>query len=256
MTMKRIEAFRLDGSIALVTGGGTGIGKAITDALVEAGAKVVAAGRRKEPLDAVAKEHPGKVFGFTYDVTRPEEAPDLLESIATTVGIPTILVNNAGIHLKKKAEEVTVEEFRKVLETHIVGAHALTASIIPWMRKAGEGSILYIASMASIFGIPYVTAYAAAKSAMLGIVRTLAVEYGPENIRVNAVAPGWIETEMSKKAMEGDPNRRKKILERTPLNRFGTPEDIGWAAVYLCSPAGRFITGTCLTVDGGVSIGF
>ncbi|HOV39571.1 MAG TPA: SDR family oxidoreductase [Spirochaetales bacterium] len=123
-------------------------------------------------------------------------------------------------------------------------------------RKAGEGSILYIASMASIFGIPYVIAYAAAKSGMLGIVRTLAVEYGPENIRVNAIAPGWIETEMSRKAMEGDLDRKQKILGRTPLNRFGSPEDVGWAAVYLCSPAGQFITGTCLTVDGGVSIGF
>jgi len=91
---------------------------------------------------------------------------------------------------------------------------------------------------------------------MLGVVRTLAVEYGGENIRVNAIAPGWIETEMSRKAMEGDPERKRKVLGRTPLGRFGTPEDIGWAAVYLCSPAARFITGTCLAVDGGISIGF
>lgn len=254
--MKHSEAFRLDGSIALVTGGGTGIGRAITDALVTAGAQVVVVGRRKEPLEETVAAYPGQVHAYPYDVTREEEAPHLLQRIQSEVGTPTILVNNAGIHLKKKAEDVTVEEFRKVLETHIVGAHALSAAAIPLMRKAGGGSILYIASMASLFGIPYVVAYAAAKSAMLGVVRTLAVEYGGDNIRVNAIAPGWIETEMSRKAMEGDPERKRKVLGRTPLGRFGTPEDIGWAAVYLCSPAARFITGTCLAVDGGISIGF
>lgn len=250
------EAFSLKGSLALVTGGGTGIGRAITDALVEAGAQVVVAGRRKEPLEETAASYPGKVFAYTYDVTKEEETLPLLRRIQAEIGTPTILVNNAGVHLKKRAEEVTPEEFRKVLETHIVGAHALTAASIPLMRKAGGGSILYIASMASLFGIPYVVAYSAAKSAMLGVVRTLAVEYGGENIRVNAIAPGWIETEMSRKAMEGDPERKRKVLGRTPLGRMGTPEDIAWAAVYLCSPAARFITGTCLAVDGGMSIGF
>ena len=250
------EAFSLQGSLALVTGGGTGIGRAITDALVKAGARVVVAGRRREPLEETTAAYPGKVFAYTYDVTQEQEVGNFLKRIHSELGTPTILVNNAGIHLKKKAEEVTAEEFRKVLETHIVGAHALTAASILLMREAGGGSILYIASMASLFGIPYVVAYAAAKSAMLGVVRTLAVEYGGENIRVNAIAPGWIETEMSRKAMEGDPERKRKVLGRTPLGRFGTPEDIGWAAVYLCSPAARFITGTCLAVDGGISIGF
>lgn len=254
--MKHLEAFSLDGSLALVTGGGTGIGRAITDALVEAGARVVVAGRRKEPLQDTARAYPGKVFAYEYDVTKTEEALQFLSRVEQDLGIPTILVNNAGIHLKKKAEDVSAEEFRKVLETHIIGAHSLSAAAIPLFRKAGGGSILYIASMASLFGIPYVVAYAAAKSAMLGVVRTLAVEYGVENIRVNAIAPGWIETEMSRKAMEGDPERKRKVLGRTPLGRFGTPEDIGWAAVYLCSPAARFITGTCLAVDGGISIGF
>lgn len=254
--MKHSEAFSLNGSLALVTGGGTGIGRAITDSLVEAGARVIVAARRKEPLLETAQAYPGKVYAYEYDVTKPEEAPRFLARLEQEVGVPTILVNNAGIHLKKKAEEVSAEEFRRVLDTHIVGAHALSAAVIPLMRRSGGGSILYIASMASLFGIPYVVAYSAAKSAMLGVVRTLAVEYGPENIRVNAIAPGWIETEMSRKAMEGDPERKRKVLSRTPLGRFGTPEDIGWAAVYLCSPAGRFITGTCLAVDGGISIGF
>ncbi|MFQ3619723.1 MAG: SDR family oxidoreductase [Spirochaetales bacterium] len=250
------SAFCLKDQLAIITGGGTGIGRAITEAFVSAGAKVVIAGRRREPLEETSSLYRGKVFPYVYDITHTEEAPSFMEKVEREVGTPTILVNNAGIHLKKKAEEVTAEEFRRVLETHIVGAHALSSSIIPVFRKIGGGSILYIASMASLFGIPYVVAYSAAKSAMLGVVRTLAVEYGGENIRVNAVAPGWIETEMSRKAMEGDPERKRKVLGRTPLARFGIPEDIGWAAVYLCSPAARFITGTCLAVDGGISIGF
>jgi NAD(P)-dependent dehydrogenase (short-subunit alcohol dehydrogenase family) len=107
-----------------------------------------------------------------------------------------------------------------------------------------------------LFGIPLVVAYAAAKTAQLGMVRTLAAELSHSGVRINAIAPGWIETEMSRKAMEGDPARREKVLSRTPLRRFGTPDDIGWAAVYLCSPAAKFITGAVLPVDGGASIGF
>jgi gluconate 5-dehydrogenase len=254
--MKSENPFSLDGEIALVTGGGTGIGKAITLALTAAGAKTAIAGRRKEPLDLLAAEYPGRVFGYPYDVTNTKEAPDLLARITKEIGPPTILVNNAGVHLKKMGADVTVEEFRMILDTHILGAHALCAATIPGMKKAGRGSILYIASMAALFGIPYVTAYAAAKSAMLGIVRTLAVEYGVDGIRINAIAPGWFETEMSRKAMQGDPERVQKVINRTPLRRFGDPEDIGLAAVYLSSTAGRFITGICLPVDGGVSIGF
>ena len=254
--MNTKNPFSLDGEVALVTGGGTGIGKAITEALAGAGAKIAIAGRRKEPLDLMASEHPGRVFGYVYDVTETKKAPSLIAQIEKDLGTPTILVNNAGVHLKKMGADVTVEEFQKILDTHILGAHALCAAAIPGMRGKGRGSIIYIASMAALFGIPYVTAYAAAKSAMLGIVRTLAVEYGTDGIRVNAIAPGWFETEMSRKAMQGDPERVKKVVNRTPLRRFGDPEDIGLAAVYLSSPAGRFITGICLPVDGGVSIGF
>jgi len=119
-----------------------------------------------------------------------------------------------------------------------------------------SGSIIFTASMASLFGINKVVAYAAAKSAYVGLVRTLAVEFGASGVRVNAIAPGWIHSEMSAKALDGDPARKAKILGRTPLNRLGDADDIGWAAVYLCSPAAKFVTGVVLPVDGGVSIGF
>jgi len=124
------------------------------------------------------------------------------------------------------------------------------------MMERGHGNILFTASMASLFGIPYVVAYSAAKSAYLGLVRTLATEVSSHGVRVNAIAPGWIETPLFGRTVAGDPERSRRILQRTPMGRFGDPEDVGWAAVYLSSPAARFITGTVLTVDGGVSIGF
>ena len=124
------------------------------------------------------------------------------------------------------------------------------------MMRHKAGSILFIASMASLFGIPKVVAYSAAKSAYLGMVRAMATELSPHGVRVNAIAPGWIETDMSRAAMKADPEREKKILSRTPMGCFGEPDDVGMAAVYLCSPAAKFITGVVLPVDGGVSIGF
>jgi len=143
-----------------------------------------------------------------------------------------------------------------VLNTHIVGAHALTRALVPGMIERGHGSILFTGSMASIFGIPLVIAYTAAKSAMVGMVKGYATEFSPHGVRVNCIAPGWIETEMSRKALDGDPVRKAKILGRTPAAKLGLPEDIGWAAVYLASPAARFVTGVTLPVDGGVSVGF
>jgi NAD(P)-dependent dehydrogenase (short-subunit alcohol dehydrogenase family) len=190
------------------------------------------------------------------DVTRHAELPKLVQVIKRQYGPVSILVNNAGIHLKKPAVDTTEEEFLQVLQTHVLGAHALTRAVLPDMMARRSGSILFISSMAALFGVPQVIAYSAAKSAFLGMVRSLATEVSPHGVRVNAIAPGWIETEMSRKAVNGDPARRQKIINRTPAGRFGEPEDIGLAAVYLASPAAKFITGAVLPVDGGASIGF
>jgi gluconate 5-dehydrogenase len=152
--------------------------------------------------------------------------------------------------------ETTPAEFNSLLQTHVTAAFALTRAVLPDMIQRRHGSVLFIASMASLFGIPLIAAYAAAKSAHLGLVRTLAVEVSPHGVRVNAIAPGWIDSDMMRKALETDPERSRKVLSRTPMNSFGTAEDIGLAATYLCSPAARFVTGAVLPVDGGVSIGF
>ncbi|MDP0499792.1 MAG: SDR family oxidoreductase [Verrucomicrobiota bacterium JB022] len=250
------EAFSLVGQRAVITGGGTGIGLAIAQALHAAGAHVILLGRREAELQNAVATMGERAAYACYDVTDFDAAPALAERLEAEYGPVSCLVNNAGIHLKKPAMETSVAEFQRVLDTHLLGAHALTCAFAPRMAARGEGSVLFTASMASLFGIPKVIAYTAAKSAYVGVVKGLATELSPDGVRVNAIAPGWIETEMSRKALDGDPARKAKILGRTPMNKLGQPEDIGWAAVYLASPAAAFVTGVILPVDGGVSVGF
>ncbi|HOG92194.1 MAG TPA: glucose 1-dehydrogenase [Opitutaceae bacterium] len=250
------SVFSLQGQVALITGGGTGIGLAIAQSMHAAGARVVLVGRREAELQAATRALGERASYVVHDITQLDAAQSLVDRVTKEVGPITCLVNNAGIHLKKPAIETTPEEFQKVLTTHVLGAHALVRAVAPGMIERKTGSILFTASMASLFGIPLVVAYSAAKTAHLGMVRTLATELSQHGIRVNAIAPGWIETEMSAKAMAGDPARKQKILGRTPMAKFGAPSDVGWAAVYLASPAGGFVTGVVLPIDGGASIGF
>ena len=250
------EAFSLAGELALITGGGTGIGLAVARSMHAAGARVILVGRREAELAAAVRSLGERAFYVVHDITALDAALPLVERITSEHGPITCLVNNAGIHLKKPAVETTPEEFQKVLTTHILGAHALCRAVVPGMIERKHGNILFMASMASLFGIPLVIAYSAAKTAMIGMIRTMATELSSHGVRVNGIAPGWIETDMSKKALESDPARKNKIIGRTPMARLGDPSDVGWAAVYIVSPAAKFITGTVLPVDGGASIGF
>jgi NAD(P)-dependent dehydrogenase (short-subunit alcohol dehydrogenase family) len=256
MKQEFINPFKLDDEIALITGGGTGIGFGIAKAFVNFGAKVIIVGRREEPLQKAVKELGHMADYRVYDVTKYEKSESLIDSINQQHGQISILVNNAGMHLKKAAIDVTEEEFLQVLNVNVLGAFSLSRQVAKKMLESSKGNILFIASLASLIGIPSVTAYSAAKSAYLGMVRSLATEWSPQGIRVNAIAPGFIDTAMMRKATESDPKRVEKILGRTPMGRFGEIEDIGWVAVSLVSPAGKFITGVCLPVDGGASIGF
>jgi NAD(P)-dependent dehydrogenase (short-subunit alcohol dehydrogenase family) len=250
------EVFSLRGEHALISGGGTGIGLAVARAMHAAGARVVLIGRR-EPELAEAVRGIGEGASYVvHDITKFDAAGALVERISGEHGPITCLINNAGIHLKKPAIDTTPEEFQMVLNTHIFGAHALSRVVVPGMIERKHGSVIFMASMASLFGIPLVVAYAAAKSAMIGMIRTMATELSPHGVRVNAIAPGWIDTAMSRKAFEGDPTRKSKIISRTPMARLGEPSDVGWAAVYLTSAAAKFVTGSILPVDGGVSMGF
>lgn len=250
------KCFRLDGETALITGGGTGLGFGMAKCFVASGARVVLVGRRRAELDKACMQLGKNAFALAGDVTKLETVPALLDAAEKLAGPISILVNNAGVHLKKPATETSDAEFAKVIETHVFGAFALTREAAKRMITRKSGSILFTASMSSLMGIPLVVAYSAAKSAYVGMVRTLSVELGASSVRVNAIAPGWIQSDMMEKALNGDPARKSKILSRTPLNCFGEPEDIDWAAVYLCSPAAKFVTGVVLPVDGGAAEAF
>jgi gluconate 5-dehydrogenase len=250
------KAFRLDGEVALITGGGSGLGLGMARCMVCAGATVVIVGRREAPLQAAQAELGERVLYEVADITEFAKVEALVGRIAERAGPVSILVNNAGIHLKKAAVDTTVEEFGALIDTHVLAAHNLSRHVLPGMIRARHGSILFTASMAAMIGMPLIIAYSAVKSAYVGMVRGLSAEVAEHGVRVNAIAPGWIESPMLRKALSGDEKRTAKILSRTPMGRFGEPDDIGWAAVYLCSPAARFVTGTLLPVDGGASQGF
>ncbi len=257
-TMKAdMDVFSLADDRAIVTGGGSGLGAAMAECLMAAGARVVICGRDEGKLQQTCErlgQHAAYVVHDVTDVARSEEL--VATAARKNGGAATILINNAGIHLRQPALEGTPAEFRQLFDTHVLGAMALARAAAPAMIEQGTGSILFVTSMAAVFGIPGVAAYSMAKSALLGLVRSLAVEWSPRGLRVNAIAPGWIETPMLRRSLGPDPQRRDKILERTPMGCFGDPEDVGWAAVYLCSAQAKFVTGQQLVVDGGVSIGF
>lgn len=249
--------FSLVGRTALITGGGTGIGFGVARCMVRSGARVVLAGRREDVLSAACSELGSSCSYVVHDITRLEGADELVFAARKAAGSPvTLLVNNAGTHLKKSATETTSEEFRSILETHVLAAHALTRAVIPGMEEAGSGSVIFTSSMAAFMGVPLVMAYAAAKSAYFGMIGSLSAELSPRGIRVNAIAPGWIYSAMTEKALNSDPARKAKVLSRIQMGWMGDPEDIGWAAVYLCSEAARYVTGVTLPVDGGASAGF
>jgi NAD(P)-dependent dehydrogenase (short-subunit alcohol dehydrogenase family) len=248
--------FDLSGRTALITGGGSGLGLGMARCLAACGAEVILVGRDASRLGNAAAAIGPAAAAEAFDVTDLGAVPAFARKVFGTHGPVDILINNAGVHLKKPAEDIADDEFRDVQTTHVNAAFALSREFARPMLERGSGSILFIASMASLFALPLTAAYSAAKSAHLGLVRVLAAEWGARGVRVNAIAPGWIHSEMMHKAINDDPARKEKILGRTLLRDFGDPEDIGWAAAFLCSPAAKFITGVCLPVDGGAAIGF
>ncbi len=246
----------LSGQAALVTGGGTGLGLAIAEALACAGADVVITGRHASALEDAARAMPGKGTFRVHDVTDLAAHGPLVDEIEETVGPIGILVNNAGRHLKAPFVDTAAEDLRAVIETNLIGAFGLTQACVRKMAARGRGSVLMISSMAGLMGLPQVPAYALTKAGLLGLTRSLAVELGPSGIRVNAICPGFIDTEMFRKATTGDPERLARIKGRIPLPSLGSPQDIGDAAAFLCSDAARHITGVTLPVDGGFVTAF
>lgn len=251
-----LSVFSLQNKLALVTGGGSGIGFHIAECMVQAGAKVVLTGRRESALQqAVAKLGEQAVY-FVHDITELATIPRLVADIEETHGPLDVLVNNAGINMKKPAMDTTDEDFDRILQTNLHAVFAVTRECGKRMVAQKSGSIIMITSMAALYGIDRVVAYSASKAGVAGMVKALATEFSPHNVRINGIAPGFIETPMMLTAMNSDPARRDKAMDRTPMGTWGQSEDIGWAAVFLASAASKFITGISLPVDGGNSIGF
>lgn len=249
-------AFSLEAKIALITGGGSGIGFSIAKCLAGAGARVIITGRRENALQEASAQLGEKTSYMVNDVARLDALEDLVSQIEANIGPIDILVNNAGINMKKPALEVSDEDFDRIVHTNLNAVFALARTCAKRMVERHSGVILMISSMAAYYGIDRVVAYASSKSGVEGMVKALASEFSKFNVRVNAIAPGFIETNMMRTAMSSDPDRMMKALDRTPMGHFGKPDDIGWAAVFLASDAARYITGISLPVDGGNAIGF
>jgi len=243
--------------IAIVTGGGSGIGLAITEKMIQNNIYTIIVGRDEKKLSSAQQKLGDLCEAMTCDLSDLSSIPQLINNIIAKHGRLDILVNNAGINMKKEFTEVTDEEFQKILLTNVTAVFSLSREVVKCMlEKQIKGSIVNISSMASQYGIPKVIAYTASKSAIEGMTRAMAVDLSPKGIRVNCIAPGFIATDMSAKALNNDPERKNKVLSRTPMGQLGEPADIGDAAVFLASDAAKYITGVILPVDGGNSIGF
>ncbi|MGH3168377.1 MAG: SDR family NAD(P)-dependent oxidoreductase [Trebonia sp.] len=246
-------SFDLHGRIALVTGSTRGIGRALAAALGEAGARVVISGRGKAGVEDVVEALRGAgrdAEGIAWDVTEHERAAELIENVVSRYGRIDILVNNAGIIERAPAEHFPIDAWNRVLATNLTGAFALSQAAGRSMLSSGWGRIVNIASVIGFSGGNHVVAYAASKGGLIQITRSLAAEWAERGVTVNAVAAGYIETEFTA-ALRADPVRSAALLSRIPAGRWGTPEDLAGATVFLCSDAASYVTGATLAVDGG-----
>ena len=245
--------FRLDGKRAVITGGGRGIGRAAAIALARCGAEVTVISRTREQLEATVSavhETGGTGAALVGDIGDPESIEALVEKLGR-YGTPDILVNNAGVSpVVKPAQEIEREEFAQILGINLNGTFDLLRMLAPGMLGRGSGSIINVTSIASQRALPLLAAYNASKAALDELTRTMAVEWAPSGVRVNSVAPAYIETEMTAAVREREKLKRA-IVRRTPMGRLGKPEEVAWAIVFLASDEASYITGHTLFVDGG-----
>jgi 2-deoxy-D-gluconate 3-dehydrogenase len=250
---------QLSGKVAIVTGSTSGIGLGIARGLSEAGASVVLNGLGEPQLiqslvrdlrDAGAPEaihHPA-------DMQRPDEILGLVQSSIERFGRLDILVNNAGMSIRKQPEEYTLAEWHTVIDSNLTSAFVCSHAAYPEMKKGGMGKIINIGSMMSIFGAPFATAYAASKGGMVQMTKAMATAWAKDNIQVNAILPGWIDTALTRRAREQIQGLHDNVLRRTPAGRWGVPDDFAGIAVFLAAKASDFVTGAAITVDGGYSV--
>jgi NAD(P)-dependent dehydrogenase (short-subunit alcohol dehydrogenase family) len=245
---------RLSGKIALITGAGTGIGKAIALAYAREGARLALLGRRLEPLKVAAKEIGGEPLVLSADVSRQKDIDRILTEMQARFGALNVLVNNAGVLHIGTAEQITEEQWDQTFATNVKGLWLLSRAVLPFFRKAGGGSIMNVASVLGINGARNRASYAPSKGAVILLTKCMAIDHGAEKVRVNAICPSFVETDLTadvlRKAADPAAVRRERVGVH-PIGRLGQPEDIAGMAVYLASDESSWVTGAALPVDGG-----
>ena len=249
--------FDLKGKVAVVTGGNGGIGLGMARGLARAGAHVVIAARNAEKSAGAVREIArvgGQASAATVDVADEASVTALMDGVKSRQGRLDILINNAGINIRKPVHELSLGEWRQVIDTNLTSAYLCCHAAYPLFKAAGGGKIINIGSMMSIFGASFAPAYAASKGGIVQLTKATAVAWATDNIQVNAVLPGWIDTELTQNARKQVTGLHESVLARTPAGRWGTIDDMEGIAVFLASPASDFVTGTAIPVDGGYAI--
>jgi 2-dehydro-3-deoxy-D-gluconate 5-dehydrogenase len=251
------KPFDLSGKVAIVTGGNGGIGLGMARGLAQAGAAIAVVGRNEAKSAAAVAElaqSGARAIAVTADVTDKEAVAAMVGRVAGELGRIDILVNNAGINIRKPPQALDIAEWNSVIQTNLTSAFLCSQAVHPAMKAAGGGKIINIGSMMSIFGASFAPAYAASKGGIVQFTRACACAWAADNIQANAVLPGWIDTDLTKRARQEIDGLHDRVLVRTPAARWGGIDDFAGIAVFLASPASDFVTGTAIPVDGGYSV--
>ena len=252
------DLFSLQDKVAIVTGGNGGIGKAIARGFASVGTNLAIAARNEakteEAVRDIHEEFGTKVIGVRVDLRQEEQIRTLVAEVLENLGRIDILVNNAGMNIRKLPQDYTAAEWDEVLDTNLRGAFLCSQAVYPAMKTAGRGKIINIGSMTSIFGGGKLAPYGTSKGGIVQLTRSLAVAWASDNIQVNAILPGFINTDLTRQARKDIPDLEEHVITRTPVSRWGEPEELAGAAIFLASRAADFVTGVALPVDGGYSV--
>ncbi len=251
------KLFDLTGKVAVVTGGNGGIGLGMAKGMARSGATIVVAGRDAAKNKSAVTEIEAlgaKASAIPVDVLKEDSCRALFHDASRKHGRVDILVNNAGMSIRKQPEQYTLAEWHTVMDSNLTSAFLCSQAAYPLMKKAGGGKIINIGSMMSIFGAAFATAYAASKGGMVQMTKAMATAWAKDNIQVNAILPGWIDTALTRRAREQVSGLHESVLKRTPAGKWGVPDDFAGIAAFLAAPASDFVTGAAITVDGGYSV--